>query len=82
MFIPHLKIQKNIPQNFHDTIYMDVGISNSYIYAIRIMLATKYVNVFFSKQKYTLSTAKKSIKVAYIICLKQRIGKHVGGIFL
>ena len=64
------------------TIYMDVGISNSYIYAIRIMLATKYVNVFFSKQKYTLSTAKKSIKVAYIICLKQRIGKHVGGIFL
>ena len=66
MFLPHVKTQKY---------------SDSNIYAIRIMLATKYAKIF-SKQKYTLSTAKKSIKVAYIICLKQRIGKHVGGIFL
>ena len=42
----------------HKNTYIDVGISNSNIYAIRTMLATKYAKVF-SKQKYTLSTAKK-----------------------
>ena len=38
---------------------MDVGISNSYIYAIRIMLATKFVNVFFFKTKVYLIHCKK-----------------------